>query len=143
MYAPHQVCTATIGGPAFLNLTTPQYRAEHTPPSQFESYIAGVEKNDASRFDANNWLRQLEAMIGHDVSRGFGGSMERAAKNVKARMLVIVATQDHMVNPRPAVEFARLLKDAPVVELTGPCGHIATGCEAAKMAGAVKRHLQQ
>jgi len=126
-----------------LNLTTPQYRAEHTPPNQFESYIAGVEKNGPARFDANNWLRQLEAMIGHDVSRGFDGSMERAAKSVKARMLVIVATQDHMVNPAPAVEFARLLKDAPVVELTGPCGHIATGCEAAKMAGAVKRHLQQ
>ena len=60
-------------------------------------------------------------------------------------MLVIVATQDHMVNPTPAVEFARLLGNngAAVVELTGPCGHIATGCEAAKMAGAVKRHLQQ
>ena len=82
-------------------------------------------------------------MIGHDVARGFDGSMERAAKTVKARMLVIVATQDHMVNPRPPVEFARLLgSGAPVVELTGPCGHIATGCEAAKMASAVKRHLQ-
>lgn len=123
-----------------LNLTTPQYRVEHTKPAEFPNYLSGVEKNGPDRFDANNWLRQLEAMIGHDVSRRFGGSMETTAKAVKARMLIVVATQDHMVNPRPALAFGKLV-GARVVELTGDCGHIATGCEATKLAGAIHDFL--
>ena len=31
------------------------------PPAKFEAYIKGIEKNGPDRFDANNWLRQLEA----------------------------------------------------------------------------------
>jgi homoserine O-acetyltransferase len=46
-----------------------------------------------------------------------------------------------MVNPGPAREFAGVLR-APIVELNGDCGHIATGCEAEKVAAAVARALR-
>lgn len=79
-------------------------------------------------------------MMSHDVSRGFGGSLENAAKGVKTRMLVVVATQDHMVNPIPATRFAKLI-GAPVLELVSDCGHLSPGCEAAKMASKVREWL--
>ena len=52
-------------------------------------------------FDANDWIRQLQAMMADDVSAPFGGSMEKAAAAVHAKVLVIVGLKDHMVNPYP------------------------------------------
>jgi homoserine O-acetyltransferase len=124
-----------------LNLTTPKYRVEHTTPSNFASYMEGVEKNGPDRFDANNWLRQLQAMMDHDVSRRFDGSLEKAAKAVKTRMLVVVAVQDHMVNPSPAMRFAKLVA-APILELVSDCGHLSPGCEASTMAPKVHEWLR-
>ena len=123
-----------------LALTTPAFRVEHTTRAVFPEYLSGLEKNGPDRFDVNNWYRQLEAMISHDVAAPWGGAIEKAAGTVKAKLFVIVATQDHMVNPTTALAFARTL-NAPVLELTGPCGHIATGCESAKLNPAVANFL--
>ncbi len=125
-----------------LNLTTPTYRVSHTPRSGFEAYLNEIESNGPDRFDANNWHRQLEAMLLHDVAAPWGGSLEKPAGTVKAKFFVVVSAQDHMVNPTPARAFARLLK-APVFELTGPCGHIATGCEETKLDPAVATFLRK
>jgi homoserine O-acetyltransferase len=73
-------------------------------------------------------------MMALDVSAPFGGSMERAAAAVKARVLVVVATQDHTVTPGPAMEFAGLLgAKAQLLRLEGDCGHLAPGCEWQKL----------
>lgn len=66
--------------------------------------------------------------------------MERAAAAVRAKVLVIVAAQDHMVTPGPAREFARLL-GVSVVELESDCGHLSDGCEPEKVAQAVAAFL--
>jgi homoserine O-acetyltransferase len=68
--------------------------------------------------------------------------MQRAAASVQAKTLVVVATQDHMVNPGPALRFAAWAK-ADVLKLTGNCGHMATGCESAKLTPAVRAFLAQ
>ncbi|MDT7777698.1 MAG: hypothetical protein QOC99_210, partial [Acidobacteriota bacterium] len=93
-------------------------------------------------FDANDKIRQDQAMMALDVSAPFGGSMERAAAAVKARVLVVVAAQDHVVTPGPALDFARLLK-AQVLTLEGNCGHLAPGCEWRKMNPAVADFLSR
>src|SRR5678816_975705 len=49
---------------------------------------------DTHRFDANDKIRQTQAMMDLDVTREFGGSLERAAKTVKAKLFVIVAKGD-------------------------------------------------
>ena len=92
-------------------------------------------------FDANDKIRQDQAMMSLDVSAPFGGSLERAAAAVRARVLVVVATQDHVVTPGPATEFARLLK-ARLLTLEGDCGHLAPGCESQKINPAVAEFLQ-
>ena len=78
--------------------------------------------------DANDHIRQMEAMMSLDVSDMFGGSMEKAAAAVKAKVLVVVGTYDHVVTPGPAQDFAKLM-GAEVLELDSDCGHQSPACE--------------
>ena len=110
-------------------------------PFSMTGVLASAEKALLEQADPNDYYRQLQAMLGHDVFRPFGGNRNRAAAAVHAKVTVIVASQDHMVNPGPAREFAPLVK-ASIVELNGDCGHISTGCEAPKVAAAVAQALR-
>ncbi|MDR6195343.1 alpha/beta fold hydrolase [Siphonobacter sp. SORGH_AS_0500] len=112
-----------------LNLLTPEYSQKKRPLTEAISYIEGVEKNQ-DVINPYNWASQIRAMLTQDVTQG--KSLEETAKAVKAKMMIIVATQDHMVNPASAMEFAKFAK-APLVELTGNCGHLATSCESEKV----------
>ena len=62
--------------------------------------------------DANNTIRQSEAMMALDISDAFGGSMDKAAGAVKAKAFVVVAKQDHTVTPQPAHQFRELVARA-------------------------------
>ncbi|HWQ33113.1 MAG TPA: alpha/beta fold hydrolase [Blastocatellia bacterium] len=125
-----------------LALATPHNRNAQTAPADFQKFIAAEEQNYIRGFRPLDWAAQLRAMMAHDISRSFAGSMEKAAAAVKAKTLVIVATQDHMVNPAPALEFAKLLK-AQTLELSGDCGHLATGCENNTTVAVVRHFLHQ
>lgn len=89
------------------------------------------------RMTPADWAAQLRAMMSHNV-----GPVEEAASQVRARTLIVVATQDLMVNPEPARAFARRL-GADVLELTGDCGHMATSCQATEFAAVVQRFLSR
>ncbi len=123
-----------------LALQTPQFRDRETAPGKFPEFLAATEGGEG--FDANNWYRQAQAMMGHDVSNPFGGDMRKAAGVVRARVLVVASLQDHMVTPYPALDFAKLLQ-ARTLELNSDCGHLATGCEEAKIAAAIARFLEK
>lgn len=123
-----------------LALTTPAYRVAQTSRSAFPEWVAAREAETS--FDWNDWHRQLEAMMAHDVTKPYGGSMDAAAKRVKGEALFVVAEHDHMVSPIPARAFAKAMgAKAEVVVLDGPCGHIAPTCEATKLAHAVAPFL--
>jgi homoserine O-acetyltransferase len=124
-----------------LALTTPAYRAAETSRDAFPAWLAAREADTA--FDWNDWHRQLEAMLVHDVTKPYGGSMQAAAKRVKAKALFVVADQDHMVSPIPARAFAAAMGDrATLVALEGPCGHYAPTCENAKLVSVVRPFLE-
>jgi len=120
--------------------TTAHYAAENAG-KDMARVLASAEKATLDGVDANDWYRQLEAMLAHDIFRAFGGDMARAAQAVKAKVTVIVAAKDHMVNPAPAQEFARRLP-AVVVELSSDCGHLAPGCEGPRVNAAVAAALE-
>ncbi len=124
-----------------LALVTPAYRNSSTPPKEFSAFVQKEEQNYLNTFNAENWKSQLKAMMAHDVSRKFG-SMAQAALAVKAKTLVVVARQDMMVNPDPAIEFARLIK-AEILEVNNACGHAFASCEGSKVNAAVARFLGQ
>ena len=122
-----------------LLLTTPTDYNRHKTREQVFADLEKARK-DAKRFDANDKIRQVQAMMQLDVSRDFGGSLERAAKEVKAKVLVVVAKFDHVVTPGPATEFASLL-GAKLINLEGDCGHLATSCESRRLNDAVTQFL--
>ncbi|MBB6004075.1 alpha/beta hydrolase [Arcicella rosea] len=127
----------TINALHQLNLWTPSYREAHTNTEEYASYIKKIE-DDALKLNAYDWATQLRAMINHDIFQG--QKPEEAFAKVKAKVMIVVATQDHMVNPQAAIRFGKLLK-APIVELTGDCGHMATSCEGDKMRAHIKGFL--
>jgi homoserine O-acetyltransferase len=123
-----------------MNLTTPAYRVDHTTPAVFGKFLAESQLSTLKSFDANDWVCQLQAMIADDVSKPFGGSMEKAAAVVHADVLVVPSVQDHMVNPIPALNFAKAIH-ARVFKLTSDCGHLAVGCQMNELAPAVNAFL--
>ena len=124
----------------FLELTTPSHINQDMKLSDFGSEAEKVEANE--KFDPSDRVRQLEAMMSLDLSKKFGGDMEAAARAVKARFLIVVAKQDHMVNPQPALDFAKMLHVEPIV-LGSNCGHLAPGCEPGLVIPAVQKTLAE
>lgn len=129
----------SVGALHEMNLTTPAYHQQQRSPEAFAGYLAQKEA-DYGRHNPYDWACQLRAMIGHDIFSG--KPMANVARQVRAKVLVVVATQDHMVNPAPAIAFAQAL-GAPVTELTGDCGHLATSCESVKMQAAIRAFLEK
>ncbi len=123
-----------------LILTTPD---EFNRRMTREKVLAEIEKakNNTGGSDANDKIRQTQAMMSIDVTEKFGGSWERAAQSVKAKSLIIVARFDHTVTPSPALKFAELLK-AETLILEGDCGHSTHLCETEKINSAVARFLE-
>jgi homoserine O-acetyltransferase/O-succinyltransferase len=121
-----------------LVLTTPDDYNKKKTREQTLADLARASSTGGS--DANDKIRQAQAMMALDVSLIFGGSMQRVAASVQAKVLVIVARLDHTVTPGPALEFARFLS-APVLELYSDCGHMAPACEAKKVNAAVAEFL--
>jgi homoserine O-acetyltransferase len=109
-------------------LTTPQNRVETT--KDIPEMIKTSE--ESRKFDANDWYRQLQAMVSQNAMQ---------PEKVKARMLIVVATQDHMVNPTTAIQFAHAV-NAQLLQLDSDCGHLAPGCETAAIAPAIAQMLR-
>lgn len=114
-----------------LGLYTPGYIAAHTNPDDFPAYLARLEKG-ISRFAPDNWEWQLKAIMKHDIYRAFGGSMEKAASAVRAKVFAVVSARDQLVNPAPMLEFSKSV-GAQVMELDSDCGHAAFLCEKDKL----------
>jgi homoserine O-acetyltransferase len=114
-----------------LLLTTP---TDYNRRKTREDVFADLEKarNDTKRFEANDKIRQVQAMMALDVARDFGA--------VKAKVLIVVAKFDHVVTPGPATEFAKLI-GAKLIDLDGDCGHLETSCESRRLNEAVTQFL--
>ena len=122
-----------------LFLTTPQQFNNGTTREKVIQELATADATNHGS-DANDKIRQSQAMMALDVSASFGGSMERAAAAVKAKVFVVASKHDSTVTPQPAIDFARLL-NANLLVLTGDCGHEAPGCESATLVPAVAAFL--
>ena len=125
---------------AEILLTTPDHYNKQTSRQKILEELKKAREARGGGFDANDKIRQVEAMMLLDVTEPFGGSMEQAVANVRAKVFVVVARFDHVVTPGPAMEFARLLK-GPVLVLESDCGHLANSCESEKVNAAVKEFL--
>src|SRR3984893_13837260 len=111
-----------------MNLTSPAYRVAHTSPKEFDAYLAELKKHAVGDGGlASDQIRQREAIISLDIPGEFGVTLPELTKKVRAKLLVVVSPQDHLVNPIPAQQFAGAIA-APVITLDSPCGHISLEC---------------
>lgn len=123
-----------------LNLATPDY---YIRTEKAENAYGKMQKAGEDRVKGNNpenWICQIKAMLSQDIYQTSGKSLTELANHIKAKMLIIVATRDEMVNPHTAIEFAKAL-NTNYLELTGDCGHLAPGCEGDKLRKAIAEFL--
>ncbi len=129
----------TIAAIHSLHLQTPR-RLATMDSTAFRDFVE-QQRTGVLDFDPYDWAWQLKAMLRHDVTRAFGGSIDAAAAAVEADVLVVTVNQDQMVNPIPAQRFAEA-RGAEQLALNTPCGHLGLGCRADTVATTVRRFLR-
>ena len=121
-----------------MNVNTPTFMANSLSPDSLENYL----NNEYDRLMApEDYLGGLNAMIPHDIYKSAESSPAEIKNIIKANMLVISATQDHLVNPISAMELSKQL-NAQLVTLLGDCGHGSFGCESEKIKKAITTFLE-
>ena len=108
----------------WLALNTPSYYVAHTKREEAVGSLTGFE-NALLAWNIYDMKVGLGALCSNDIFSEFGGEATAAA-TVKAKVLVVSATQDHCVNPAAAITFSKALK-ARLILLTGEEGHSSPG----------------
>lgn len=121
---------------------TPEYRIQKTSYEEFPEFLSGFSKKTQTIFTVTNRLCQLNALMSFNISSNFDNSMTKAASFIKSKVFMIVSSTDQILNPQPAIEFAKLIK-ADILILENNCGHLAIGCEMDRCAKAVKSFFKQ
>ena len=117
-----------------MNATSPAYRVQNTSPAGFEKFLQETDEFDPESPDANDMRWQIRAFLKHDIG-------SNGAKKVKAKMHIINSSQDHMVNPAPAIALGKQI-GASVTVLDSNCGHSGLGCDLDKMRPLIERALK-
>ena len=121
-----------------MELTTPQFRVEHTDRKDFPALLEEARKPE--RQDANDRMWQLKAVLAQDVLRG--KTIDEVAKATRAKWLVIVSAHDHLVYPAPALAWAKAVGADTYISDT-PCGHSIMECDAEQVSQRVEKFLAQ
>ncbi len=119
-----------------LVLRTPELVNKDVPREQFEQYLGKFRQNPHSAERLTDLSYQLRAMLGHNIYRHDTDDIALTVARIKAKILLIVATNDLAVHPDPAVQFASAAK-AEIIQLTNDCGHLAPGCEQKRTSEAI------
>ncbi len=125
----------------WLGLNTPRYYVQHTKREDAIGSFDGFEKALLA-WDPYDMASGLSALCTQDIFKPFGGSQTSTAAAIHAKVFIIVSTQDHCVNPAPALKFAEILM-AKTMVLTGDEGHSAPGAEMSKVGPAIDAFLSQ
>jgi homoserine O-acetyltransferase len=103
-------------------LTTPTEKVRAHPHDTFNKWLTDVKAQQHS--DWNDTYYQSAALEQFDIAKDYNSSLKEAAAHIKAKMLIITSLQDHIVNPKPAVDFAKLV-NAKLVIIDSDAGHLA------------------
>lgn len=91
---------------------------------QVESYLDHQASKLVSRFDANSYLVLTEALMSHDVGRGYGSVQAALARTAGVRFLIAAVDSDRLYWPEQSERMAALLPEpVQVAYITSPIGH--------------------
>jgi homoserine O-acetyltransferase len=146
-----QIATLTYYSPRYLDRGFGHRAAEGTPdrplPVEYavERFLTDEGASLVERFDANAYLRALDALDTMDIGRPFG-SREAALRRMSCRLLVIGVESDLLFPPQElaaAVEAARYEHvDAHYAEIESPDGHDACLLEIDRVAELIREFLK-
>jgi homoserine O-acetyltransferase len=108
-------------------VTAPQYRNAEHPRESFAAWQ-----------DANDRVWQAKAIMLHDVLHG--RTLEDVARSAPVKFLVIVAAEDRMVTPQPALAWAKAVEAETYIS-QGTCAHLIMSCDAEAVSERVERFL--
>ena len=78
----------------------------------------------------------------HEANVLHGRPLDEVAKATPIKFLVIVAAEDRMVTPQPALEWAKA-KGAETYISPGSCAHLIMNCDAKAVSERVEKFLVQ
>lgn len=111
-----------------LNIRTPSFWLHTSKPDKVDSIMLAEQANTLNSMKPDDFLCQLNAMIGHDIYKSSGKAMTAMKEVIKAKTLMIVSKTDHMVNPGTSVELSNVI-GATLVQLDNECGHLGLLCD--------------
>jgi len=111
-------------------------------PARLDRDVASFAEGYRASWSTADYAAQLRALESHDVAARFGGDMQRAARAVRARMLVVWSPDDGMVSPGPAVAFAKLAS-ADTLVVPSDCGHSVFWCDAEELGRRVRAFIDR
>lgn len=127
-----------------LNSTTSDQAGVDLPGDSVHARIARVSAGGMDPGTALNLIRQADAMMATDVTWSFDGDWSAAAGAIRADMLVIVGSSDHVVTPGPAIELAGLMgESATLIVFENDCGHNIPGCEMFRSRSLIREFLRE
>jgi homoserine O-acetyltransferase/O-succinyltransferase len=118
--------------------TSPNNITATVPYDDFEKHIAPFYGEHSKHESVYDRYYQITAMLGHNIATPFENDITKAAAQVRAKTLIIVAKQDHLVNPQPALEFAKLIK-AKTLIVDNPKGHLGIAPEFASISKVIHK----
>lgn len=111
---------------------------------EVERYLQYKGERFVKRFDANSYLRIMEAMDAFDLVERYG-SLQKAFANVQAKVLVIALSSDWLFPAEQSIELASALvgceKRVSYCRLDAPHGHDAFLVDIAQLSVAVRAYL--
>lgn len=114
----------TLAGLWMLAGSSPEDIDSRMNPAEVEAELETRARAYLER--PNGWTHdtasQLHAMIGHDVSRRFGGDMAAAAGEIDAELMSVVVSTDHVVTPWASIEFVEMAGGESLT-IDNPGGH--------------------
>ena len=97
------------------------------PEFEVESYLRHQADTFVRRVDANTYLYTSRALTYFDLARQYGGTLESALRDVRARTLLIAFSSDWLYPPSGSEELADALralgKDVELHVIDAPYGH--------------------
>ena len=111
-----------------MNISSPAYRVALTPPGDFAAFLAKIESDyKGTALNACDDIRQRQAIMSLDLPGEFSTTLAELPKLVHAKEFVVVSPEDHMVNPEPAIAYAKA-SGSPLLLMNTPCGHLSPDC---------------
>lgn len=108
-----------------MELYTPAYFVRTIPADSFAVYLNRMHAKPG--FDIADWRIQLQAMLQHDIYKSSGKGIAEINQVIKAKLLIIAAVRDQMVNPQSVIDLAKQLGSR--LELfDNDCGHNLFEC---------------